>query len=74
MTRPYIEHGIEQLEEIVGANREKRPVLAEILEELQYRRSLRAKQLRKEVQALLDGVVGQVRPPRPDDQAELSIE
>ncbi len=73
MTRLYIDHGIEQLEEIVSTNREKRPVLAEILEELQYRRSQRAKQLRREVRALLDGVVRQVRQTRPEDQTEPPI-
>lgn len=74
MTRPYIEHGVDELEAIVIANREHRPVLAEILEELLYRRSQRAKQLRKEIQALLGGVVGQARQSHPDDQTELSIE
>lgn len=75
MARPYIDHNIDELEAIFAANQNKRVVLAELLEELKRRRMPRAKQLRKEVQAVLEGVIPPpprpVRPARPEDQTEL---
>lgn len=75
MARQYMQHTIEELETIMVANRTKPVVLAELLEELQFRRTDRGKQLRREVQALLDGTIPPVerklRRARPEDQLKL---
>lgn len=75
MSRKYFETEIEHLERLVKGNLHSRTVLAEIHEELTRRGARRAVQLRKEVKALLDGVIPTPpRPPRPespDDQLEM---
>jgi len=75
MDRPYLEASIEDLEKIVKENVNNRTILAKIREELGFRTTRRAKQLRREVDAVLRGEVPRPpkppRPDRPDDQLSL---
>ena len=67
MDRPYLETTIEDLEKIVDRHKSDRVVLAQVREELGFRKRKRAKQLLREVLGLLDGEVQMPpRPPRPD--------
>lgn len=61
MPRQYINHSIDELEAFVQEHLRDRPVLAEIMEELEHRSTPRAKQLLKEVKGVL---AGDVNPPR----------
>lgn len=76
MSRPYLEHSIEELEGIFKENRHSRPVLAELREELLHRQTSRAKNLLRDVRALLEGEVRMPRrPPPPDDpEHQLGLE
>ncbi len=68
MDRPFMDAPIEKIEEMVRDHTSNRVVLAQVREELQFRKNRRARQLLKEVQGLLDGEVPMpARPPRPDD-------
>jgi hypothetical protein len=74
MDRPYVELSIVQLEKLVKDNREKLAVLGTIRVELEFRTTTRAKQLLKEVRALVEGDVPRPKPPkagRPRDQGSL---
>jgi len=74
MDRPYVELSIVQLEKLVSDNREKLAVLGTIRVELEFRTTSRAKQLLKEVLALVEGDIPRPKPPkagRPQDQRSL---
>jgi hypothetical protein len=75
MPRPYLNHTIDELEQIVKENKHARPALAEVKEELGHRTTARAKRLLRDVDGLLTGEVAMPkRPPRPDspkDQLKL---
>ena len=57
MDRPYLETTIEDLEKIVDRHKSDRVVLAQVREELGFRKRKRAKQLLREVLGLLGGEV-----------------
>lgn len=57
MDRPFFHSSIQHLEELVGENRSRPAILGQIWSELTYRDTDRAKQLMREVKALLDGTV-----------------
>jgi hypothetical protein len=72
--RPYIDHTIDQLEKLVAENRDRPAVLGPIRVELEHRKTQRAKQLAKEVVALVEGDIPKPRPTkagRPTDQGAL---
>jgi hypothetical protein len=72
--RPYIDLTIDQLEKLVADNRDKPAVLGPIRVELEHRTTPRARQLAKEVIALVEGDIPRPRPPkagRPTDQGSL---
>lgn len=75
MSRTYSEASIKQLQVIFHENRYKRVVVAELREELGFRKTPKAKQLLKEVLAVLAGDVvlpdKPIRPSKPEDQIEL---
>lgn len=75
MVRRYIKFPIEELEHLFHANLHNLQVLGEIREELTFRSSERAKQLEREVFAVVEGRVPigpkPLRPEKPDDQGEL---
>lgn len=67
MDRPYLASTIDELEQIVKENLSNRTILAQVREELGFRTTRRAKQLHREVEALLRGELPiPPRPPRPD--------
>lgn len=66
MERKYFKTPIDELEALVEANLRHRQILGEIRDELTFRSNKRAKQLLKEVEALLDGIVKPPRQPLPD--------
>jgi hypothetical protein len=57
MDRPFLDVDIGRLEDIFISHRSKRLVLAQLREELGFRRSKRAKQLQTEVNGALGGLV-----------------
>jgi hypothetical protein len=72
--RPYSDMTIDQLERLVRENREKPAILGPIRVELEYRTTPRAKQLLKEVLALVEGDIPKPKPPRagrPEHQESL---
>jgi hypothetical protein len=75
LSRPFSEASIKQLQGIFRENRYKRVVLGELREELGFRKTRKAKQLLKEVLAVLAGEVvlppKPVRSSKPEDQFEL---
>lgn len=75
MDRVFIEASVDELEQILSRHKQDRVVLAQLREELGFRRSKRAIQLRKEVLGVLSGIVPvEPRPPRasrPEDQIDL---
>jgi hypothetical protein len=75
MSRPFSTASITELEDVFQKNRYTRPVLGELREELGFRKTPRAKQLLKEVLAVLAGDVvlpdKPIRPSKPEDQIEL---
>ena len=75
MSRPFSEASIKELQDVFQKNQYKRVVLAELREELGFRKRPKAKQLLKEVLAVLAGDVilppKPVRPSKPEDQIEL---
>lgn len=75
MPRPYMEATIAELERLVSENRTSRTILAEIREELRFRKRERARQLLREVEGLLEGQVPMPpKPPKPDDpEDQLSL-
>jgi len=66
--RPYFDHEIDQLEQLVLQNRDRAVILGQIRTELEYRTTARAKQLLKEVLALVEGKIPKPPPP-PADRA-----
>jgi len=62
--RPYIKHTIDQLERLVAENRTRSAVLGPIRVELEFRETPRAKQLLREVLALVEGEIPSPKPPR----------
>ena len=72
--RGYLKHTIDELEKEVAANRDRPAVLGPIRVELEHRTTPRAKQLLKEVRALVEGDIPKSKPPRatrPADQTSL---
>lgn len=73
--RKYFEADIVELERLVRENKHSRAVLGEVSEELTYRKNTeRANQLRREVEALLDGRVARPRRPLKPDSPENQID
>ncbi len=68
--RPYCDRTIDQLEELVAANRDRVAVLGHVRVELERRMTDRAKQLLKEVQALVEGRIPKPKPPRTARRAD----
>lgn len=74
--RPYVKHRIDQLKELVLQNRHSKAVLGPIREELEYRKIAGARQLLKEVRALVEDVVPppkRTRASRSTDQTDLFV-
>ena len=75
MNRPYFKATVEELEVLLQKNKSRRFVLAQLREELKFRRTERAKQLRREVEGLLSGIVPMppkpIKAARPEDQLHL---
>jgi hypothetical protein len=75
MVRRYFKTPVEDLEELVRSNLNRKQVLGEIRDELTFRTTDRARQLLKEVEGVLRGDVPTrpeaPRPSHPDDQKEL---
>ena len=74
MDRSFLALTIDQLEELFAQYRFDDATLGRISEELSYRTTDRAQQLRKEILGVLEGRVPRVRPPRaarPEDQSEM---
>jgi hypothetical protein len=73
--RPYFKASVEELEALLQKHKSQRFVLAQLREELKFRRTERAKQLRREVEGLLTGIVPMppkpARAARPEDQLRL---
>jgi hypothetical protein len=68
MDRPHFDLTIDALENIVAAHKHSRVVLAQVLEELQYREGERVARLRRDIEALLSGEIAMPRrPTSPDD-------
>jgi hypothetical protein len=68
MDRPFFKVSINELEALLGKHKGERMILAQLREELQFRKTDRAKQLLKEVLALLDGTLPlPPKPPTPED-------
>ena len=74
MTRQYLDATIEELEKLVREHQHSRQVLGEVRDELTFRRSKRAKQLLREVEALLRGEVGMPPRPPPPDSPENQLD
>jgi len=66
MTRQYLDATIEELEKLVREHQQTR--------QLTFRRSKRAKQLLREVEALLRGEVGMPPRPPPPDSPENQLD
>ena len=75
MSRPFSEASVMELEALFKKEANNRFVLAQLREELAFRKTKRALQLRKEVESSLDGTVPMkprpARPDRPEDQIDL---
>lgn len=75
MARLYFDTPLDQLRALVLEHRSNLAVLGPIHEELTYRSTDGARQLQREVRALLDGQIPQPPPPprpsSPDDQIDL---
>ena len=75
MDRPYMNENVETLEWLLSEHRNERFVLAQLREELAFRKTARAKQLSREVEGLLSGTVPMPpkppQPSRPEDQLPL---
>ena len=75
MARIYFRASVEELAALVLQQRDEPAFLGPICEELTYRETERALQLRREVRALLDGQIPQpahrLQPASPDDQTNL---
>jgi hypothetical protein len=72
--RPFINATIDELEKLFSEKKSDHAVLGRIREELTYRTTHRAKQLMREVQGVIDGVVTvkkTVRPAQPENQLGL---
>lgn len=72
MDRPFSEASIDELEEIFDKHLHKRPVLANLKNELEFRSTDRAKQLLVEVRGVLDGDVSVPKPP-PEDSEDYQM-
>lgn len=72
MDRPFKEAGIDQLEQVFEKHKHKRPVLARLRAELQRRNRPRAKQLLKEIEAVLDGTIP-LEEPVPEDSLDYQM-
>lgn len=75
MAREFMNHTIDELEELLKKHSSNHQVLGDLRSELTYRGTSRAKQLLREVQGLIQGVVPtpkkEMKPPDPDDQGAL---
>lgn len=70
--RPFSQAGIGQLEELLTKYGHRRPVMAKLLEELEHRKTPRARQLKREVRGVLDGLV-KVEGPVPEDSPDYQL-
>jgi hypothetical protein len=74
MDRPYFEATIKELEVLLKKHTSQRVVLAQLREELAFRKTHRAKQLLHEIEGLLSGAVPPANRPKaakPQDQLRL---
>lgn len=73
--RPYFKTPVEDLEKLFKEHIEDRQVLGDLWSELTYRKTDRAKQLRREIEGILGDEVPRPpkppKPPSPDDQLDL---
>jgi hypothetical protein len=72
--RPFMKASIDELEKVLKAHKSDHLVLGRLREELTYRTTERAKQLRREVEGLIEGLVPmekRARAARPEDQLHL---
>jgi hypothetical protein len=72
--RPFSKASIGELEKIFETHKSDNPVLGRLREELTYRKTERAKQLRREVEGVIEGLVPvekRTRAARPEDQLRL---
>ena len=74
MARQYIKASIEELEKLVADNQNRLQVLGDIRAELTYRETPRAKQLLREVEALLGGQVKMPPKPAPKDSTDNQLD
>lgn len=75
MSRPFVRNSVAELEAMLRKHTGDRAVLGELREELQFRKTPRARQLLREVLGLLAGEVPTppkpLKRPEPTDQREL---
>jgi hypothetical protein len=72
--RPFMRASIKELEKLLSQHRSDHAVLGRLREELTYRTTRRAKQLRREVEGVIEGQVPIKKEPRPaqaEDQLGL---
>ena len=73
--RPFFDTPVDQLEELLQKHKTQPVILRQLRDELQYRGTKRAKQLIREVDGVLEGVVPvkskRPRSARPEDQLHL---
>lgn len=70
MDRPYMDASIEHIEKIVQDHKSERMVLAQVREELRFRKTRKARQLLREVLGILEGEVPVPPKPPREDTAE----
>jgi hypothetical protein len=72
--RSFIKASIQELERLLSQHKSDHAVLGRLREELTYRTTDRAKQLRREVEGVIEGLVPvkkKTRPPQAEDQLGL---
>lgn len=72
--RPLMKATIGELEKLLSQHRSEHAVLGRLREELTFRTTRRAKQLRREVEGIIEGLVPDkktTRPAQPEDQLGL---
>ena len=74
MERKYLDTLIDSLEALVSENLSHRQVLGEVRDELTYRKTRRAKQLLKEIEAVLAGELSVPDPPPRPDKSENQLD
>lgn len=73
MDRPFFKASIDELERIFKEHTDKRPVLAQLYQELEHRGTDRADQLRTEIRGVLDGDVPLPEEEPPEDSLDYQM-